>query len=118
MYKKTFYNPNKQKTLTIIKKNYKFFLKVVIGLKTNYSQWEKLLEKCPTFVTSFKSTMLSKMKPKKTIQIKDHQFSLNSVCLTLYCYQCREVIWGINPQAYFCQCKLYNNIKQFLCINK
>lgn len=50
--------------------------------------------------------MLSKMKPKRTIQIKDHQFLLNPVHLTIHCYQCRDAVWGVNAQAYFCQCKL------------
>ncbi|KAI1707836.1 regulator of G protein signaling-like domain-containing protein [Ditylenchus destructor] len=79
-------------------------IKVVLNLKTNYTPWEKLLEKCPTFMTAQKSgSMLSKMKPKRTIQIKDHQFSLNSVSLTQHCYQCRDAVWGVNAQAYFCQ---------------
>lgn len=39
-------------------------IKVVMSLRTSQLPWEKLLEKCPTFLTSLKSTMLTKMKPK------------------------------------------------------
>jgi hypothetical protein len=67
-----------------------------------------MLEKCPIFVTaSAKSSGVFRMKPalisKKTIIVKDHQFTLNPVYLTVHCYQCREAIWGVQPQAYFCQ---------------
>ncbi|KAI6240088.1 hypothetical protein M3Y99_00493700 [Aphelenchoides fujianensis] len=41
--------------------------------------------------------------PHKTIIVKDHQFTLSPVYLTVLCYQCRDAVWGVNPQAYFCQ---------------
>lgn len=44
-----------------------------------------------------------KMAPKRSIQVKGHQFMLTPVNLTVYCYQCRDAIWGVNAQAYFCQ---------------
>lgn len=75
-------------------------------MRPNLSSWEKLLEKCPTFLTSSKSSVF-KMKPamisKRVVQIKGHSFVLNPVNLIVHCYQCREAVWGVNAQAYFCQ---------------
>uniref|UniRef100_A0A915NAM0 Phorbol-ester/DAG-type domain-containing protein n=1 Tax=Meloidogyne javanica TaxID=6303 RepID=A0A915NAM0_MELJA len=31
------------------------------------------------------------------------KFILQQVFVTVHCYQCREAVWGVNPQAYFCQ---------------
>ncbi|KAI6177629.1 hypothetical protein M3Y97_00928700 [Aphelenchoides bicaudatus] len=83
-------------------------LKILLNPKISHAHWEKLLDKCPTFVTaSTKSSGVFKIKPalisKKSIIVKDHQFTLNPVFLTVHCYQCREAIWGVQPQAYFCQ---------------
>lgn len=65
---------------------------------------EKILDRCPTFVTKDKVGMFRmKMAPKRSIQVKGHQFMLTPVNLTVYCYQCRDAIWGVNAQAYFCQ---------------
>lgn len=79
-------------------------------MRPNFSPWEKLLEKCPTFLTSSKSSVF-KMKPpmisKRVVQIKGHSFVLNPVNLIVHCYQCREAVWGVNAQAYFCQSRLY-----------
>uniref|UniRef100_A0A915DQH6 Rho guanine nucleotide exchange factor 12 n=1 Tax=Ditylenchus dipsaci TaxID=166011 RepID=A0A915DQH6_9BILA len=87
-------------------------IKVVLNLKFNNSSWEKLIEKCPTFMTTQKSvSMLSKMKPKRTIQIKDHQFSLNPVNLTVHCYQCRDAIWGSTLR------RIFAAIAMFWCIS-
>ncbi|KAL3091896.1 hypothetical protein niasHS_005524 [Heterodera schachtii] len=47
--------------------------------------------------------MLASSAAKQKFQLKDHQFLLQPVLLTVHCYQCREVFWGVNPQAYFCQ---------------
>ncbi|TMS36379.1 hypothetical protein L596_003557 [Steinernema carpocapsae] len=80
-------------------------IKVVLGMKPNVSSWEKLIEKCPTFVTSNKVGVF-KSKPvvgKRSMQLKSHQFQLNAVNSTVYCYQCRNAVWGVNAQAYFCQ---------------
>uniref|UniRef100_A0AC34F3U0 Uncharacterized protein n=1 Tax=Panagrolaimus sp. ES5 TaxID=591445 RepID=A0AC34F3U0_9BILA len=81
-------------------------IKIVYGMRPNFSPWEKLLEKCPTFLTSLKSSVF-KMKPpmisKRVVQIKGHSFVLNPVNLIVHCYQCREAVWGVNAQAYFCQ---------------
>ncbi|KAL3091261.1 hypothetical protein niasHS_004412 [Heterodera schachtii] len=49
--------------------------------------------------------MLASSAAKQKFQLKDHQFLLQPVLLTVHCYQCREVFWGVNPQAYFCQKK-------------
>ncbi|VDM93070.1 unnamed protein product, partial [Litomosoides sigmodontis] len=65
---------------------------------------EKILDRCPTFVTKDKGGMFKmKMTHKRSVQIKGHQFALTPVNITVYCYQCRDAIWGINAQAYFCQ---------------
>lgn len=80
--------------------------KVVLGLKCGQLGWEKLLEKCPTFLTSASRPGMFRMKPimaKRCVQLMDHQFSANPVYLTVHCYQCRDAVWGVNPQAYFCQ---------------
>uniref|UniRef100_A0A7E4VJE1 PDZ domain-containing protein n=1 Tax=Panagrellus redivivus TaxID=6233 RepID=A0A7E4VJE1_PANRE len=80
-------------------------IKVTLGMRPNLSAWEKLLEKCPTFLTNSKSSVF-KMKPmisKRVVQIKGHHFVLNPVNLTVHCYQCRDPVWGVNAQAYFCQ---------------
>ncbi|KAL3104852.1 hypothetical protein niasHT_020418 [Heterodera trifolii] len=87
-------------------------IKVVFCLRTTNSALEKLLDKCPTFLmpTSKHSgtgtsmfKMLASSAAKQKFQLKDHQFLLQPVLLTVHCYQCREVVWGVNPQAYFCQ---------------
>ena len=78
-------------------------------MRPNLSTWEKLLEKCPTFLTTSKSSVF-KMKPmisKRVVQIKGHNFVLNPVNLTVHCYQCRDAVWGVNAQAYFCQSELF-----------
>uniref|UniRef100_A0AC34QHJ7 Rho guanine nucleotide exchange factor 12 n=1 Tax=Panagrolaimus sp. JU765 TaxID=591449 RepID=A0AC34QHJ7_9BILA len=80
-------------------------IKVVLGMRPNLSTWEKLLEKCPTFLTTSKSSVF-KMKPmisKRVVQIKGHNFELKPVNLIVHCYQCRDPVWGVNCQAYFCQ---------------
>lgn len=67
---------------------------------------EKILDRCPTFVTRDKSAMFKmKMSTKRSVQIKGHHFILTHINLTVYCYQCREAIWGVNAQAFFCQSK-------------
>ncbi|CAG9534137.1 unnamed protein product [Cercopithifilaria johnstoni] len=77
-------------------------IKVVLNMRSNTN--EKILDRCPTFVTKDKVGMFRmKMVPKRSIQIKGHQFMLTPVNLTVYCYQCRDAIWGVNAQAYFCQ---------------
>uniref|UniRef100_A0AC35U4T6 Phorbol-ester/DAG-type domain-containing protein n=1 Tax=Rhabditophanes sp. KR3021 TaxID=114890 RepID=A0AC35U4T6_9BILA len=81
-------------------------IKIYFGMKPNSSHYEKLLEKCPTFVSKDKTSSVFKMKginSKKGVNIKGHQFNLQSVGTTIYCYQCREAVWGVNAQAYFCQ---------------
>lgn len=77
-------------------------IKVVLNMRSNTN--EKILDRCPTFVTKDKIGMFRmKMASKRSIQVKGHQFMLTSVNLTVYCYQCRDAIWGVNAQAYFCQ---------------
>ncbi|KAL3981614.1 Regulator of G protein signaling-like domain family protein [Acanthocheilonema viteae] len=78
-------------------------IKVVLNMRSNTS--EKILDRCPTFVTKDKVGGMFRMKmaPKRSIQIKGHQFMLTPVNLTVYCYQCRDAVWGVNAQAYFCQ---------------
>ncbi|KAI6235154.1 hypothetical protein M3Y95_00021200 [Aphelenchoides besseyi] len=81
-------------------------LKVLLNIKPSQPHWEKLMEKCPTFVTCSSKAGVFRMKPimsKKTVIVKDHQFTLSPVYLTVLCYQCRDAVWGVNPQAYFCQ---------------
>ncbi|CAD5222595.1 unnamed protein product [Bursaphelenchus xylophilus] len=81
-------------------------IKVVLNIKPSQLNWEKLIEKCPTFITSTAKSGVFRMKPmmpKRAVQIMDHQFNLQSVYLTVHCYQCRDAVWGVNPQAYFCQ---------------
>uniref|UniRef100_A0A914I5J6 Guanine nucleotide exchange factor n=1 Tax=Globodera rostochiensis TaxID=31243 RepID=A0A914I5J6_GLORO len=86
-------------------------IKVVFCLRTSNSALEKLLDKCPTFLMptskhSGAGTSMFKMlasSAKQKFQLKDHQFLLQPVLLTVHCYQCREAVWGVNPQAYFCQ---------------
>uniref|UniRef100_A0A0N4ZBC0 PDZ domain-containing protein n=1 Tax=Parastrongyloides trichosuri TaxID=131310 RepID=A0A0N4ZBC0_PARTI len=81
-------------------------IKNYFGMRPNSAHFEKLLEKCPTFVTKDKSGGVFKMKsinPKRIVNIKGHQFILQPVNTTIFCYQCREAVWGVNPQAYFCQ---------------
>ncbi|CAJ0583829.1 unnamed protein product, partial [Mesorhabditis spiculigera] len=78
-------------------------IKVVLCLKPNVPHWERLLEKCPTFVTKDKAAKLkTKLPLKKSVQVKGHQFTLNPVNVVHYCYQCRDVIWAMQPYAYFC----------------
>lgn len=75
---------------------------VVLNMRSNTN--EKILDRCPTFVTKDKVGMFRmKMATKRSIQVKGHQFMLNAVNLTVYCYQCRDAVWGVNAQAYFCQ---------------
>uniref|UniRef100_A0A1I8EMN9 RhoGEF domain-containing protein n=1 Tax=Wuchereria bancrofti TaxID=6293 RepID=A0A1I8EMN9_WUCBA len=77
-------------------------IKVVLNMRSNTN--EKILDRCPTFVTKDKIGMFKmKMASKRSIQVKGHQFMLTPVNLTVYCYQCRDAIWGVNAQAYFCQ---------------
>uniref|UniRef100_A0A8R1TWK1 Rho guanine nucleotide exchange factor 12 n=1 Tax=Onchocerca volvulus TaxID=6282 RepID=A0A8R1TWK1_ONCVO len=77
-------------------------VKVVLNMRSNTN--EKILDRCPTFVTKDKVGMFRmKMATKRSIQVKGHQFMLNAVNLTVYCYQCRDAVWGVNAQAYFCQ---------------
>ncbi|KAK0396764.1 hypothetical protein QR680_001843 [Steinernema hermaphroditum] len=80
-------------------------IKVVLAMKPNLSSWEKLLEKCPTFVTSNKVGVFKSKSVvgKRSMQLKSHQFQLTPVNNTVYCYQCRDAVWGVNAQAYFCQ---------------
>uniref|UniRef100_A0A914L4P5 Uncharacterized protein n=1 Tax=Meloidogyne incognita TaxID=6306 RepID=A0A914L4P5_MELIC len=88
-------------------------IKVVMGLRTNHSNWEKLLDKCPTFLSQLPKTGGTSMfkmlgsggstSIKQKLQLKEHQFILQQVFVTVHCYQCREAVWGVNPQAYFCQ---------------
>ena len=89
-------------------------VKVVMGLRTSHSAWEKLLDKCPTFlwpthksgagsVFKMRSPLGGGSSAKQKVQVKDHQFVLQPVFLTVHCYQCRDAVWGVNPQAYFCQ---------------
>uniref|UniRef100_A0A1I7Z2X7 Rho guanine nucleotide exchange factor 11 n=1 Tax=Steinernema glaseri TaxID=37863 RepID=A0A1I7Z2X7_9BILA len=80
-------------------------IKVVLGMKPNLSSWEKLLEKCPSFVTCNKVGVFKSKSVvgKRSIQLKSHQFHLSAVNSTVYCYQCRDAVWGVNAQAYFCQ---------------
>ncbi|CAJ0933896.1 unnamed protein product, partial [Mesorhabditis belari] len=78
-------------------------IKVILCLKPNLSNWERLLEKCPTFVTKDKMIKVkAKTLTKKIVQVKGHQFSLNPVNVVHYCYQCRDVIWAMQPYAYSC----------------
>ncbi|VDM37478.1 unnamed protein product [Toxocara canis] len=77
-------------------------IKVVLNMRSNTN--EKMLDRCPTFVTKDKGGMFKvKMASKRSIQVKGHQFLLSPVNLTVYCYQCRDAVWGVNAQAYFCQ---------------
>ncbi|KAM3726718.1 Rho guanine nucleotide exchange factor [Dirofilaria immitis] len=77
-------------------------IKVVLNMRSNTN--EKILDRCPTFVTKDKVGMFRmKMATKRSIQVKGHQFMLTTVNLTVYCYQCRDAVWGVNAQAYFCQ---------------
>uniref|UniRef100_A0A9J2P4U1 Rho guanine nucleotide exchange factor 12 n=1 Tax=Ascaris lumbricoides TaxID=6252 RepID=A0A9J2P4U1_ASCLU len=77
-------------------------IKVVLNMRSNTN--EKMLDRCPTFVTKDKGGMFKmKMASKRSIQLKGHQFLLSPVNLTVYCYQCRDAVWGVNAQAYFCQ---------------
>ncbi|VDN57809.1 unnamed protein product [Dracunculus medinensis] len=77
-------------------------IKVVLNMRSNTN--EKILDRCPTFVTRDKSAMFKmKMSTKRSVQIKGHHFILTHINLTVYCYQCREAIWGVNAQAFFCQ---------------
>lgn len=77
-------------------------IKVVLNMRSNTN--EKILDRCPTFVTKDKGGMFKmKMASKRSIQVKGHQFLLSPVNLTVYCYQCRDAVWGVNAQAYFCQ---------------
>ncbi|VDK50548.1 unnamed protein product [Anisakis simplex] len=77
-------------------------IKVVLNMRSNTN--EKILDRCPTFVTKDKGGMFKvKMTSKRSIQVKGHQFLLSPVNLTVYCYQCRDAVWGVNAQAYFCQ---------------
>ncbi|VDN03895.1 unnamed protein product [Thelazia callipaeda] len=77
-------------------------IKVVLSMRSNTN--EKILDRCPTFVTKDKGGMFRmKMASKRSIQVKGHQFLLSPVHLTIYCYQCRDAVWGVNAQAYFCQ---------------
>ncbi|CEF60577.1 RhoGEF2 [Strongyloides ratti] len=81
-------------------------IKNYFGMKPNSTHFEKLLEKIPTFVTKDKSGGVFKMKninQKRIVNIKGHQFILQPVNITIFCYQCQEAVWGVNPQAYFCQ---------------
>uniref|UniRef100_A0A0N5BLA7 Rho guanine nucleotide exchange factor 11 n=1 Tax=Strongyloides papillosus TaxID=174720 RepID=A0A0N5BLA7_STREA len=81
-------------------------IKNYFGMKPNSAHFEKLLEKCPTFVTKDKSGGVFKMKSisqKRIVNIKGHPFILQPVNITVFCYQCQEAVWGVNPQAYFCQ---------------
>uniref|UniRef100_A0A158R527 Guanine nucleotide exchange factor n=1 Tax=Syphacia muris TaxID=451379 RepID=A0A158R527_9BILA len=77
-------------------------IKVVLNMRSNTS--DKIIDRCPTFVTKDKGGVFKmKMAPKRSIQVKGHQFLLSPVNLTVYCYQCRDAVWGVNAQAYFCQ---------------
>lgn len=79
-----------------------FFFQVVLNMRSNTS--EKILDRCPTFVTKDKGGVFKmKMAPKRSVQVKGHQFLLSPVAMTVYCYQCRSAVWGVNAQAYFCQ---------------
>lgn len=76
-------------------------------MRPNLNTWEKLLEKCPTFLTLSKSSVFKMpMISKRVVQIKGHNFVLNPVNLIVHCYQCRDAVWGVNAQAYSCQSKL------------
>ncbi|GMT35919.1 hypothetical protein PFISCL1PPCAC_27216, partial [Pristionchus fissidentatus] len=79
-------------------------IKVVLAMKPSVSQWERMLEKCPTFLMKEKNSKF-KMKtstPKRNLQVKGHVFSFNPVNVVHYCYQCRDAIWGIQANGYFC----------------
>uniref|UniRef100_A0A914V3D3 Phorbol-ester/DAG-type domain-containing protein n=1 Tax=Plectus sambesii TaxID=2011161 RepID=A0A914V3D3_9BILA len=79
-------------------------IKLGLCLRPSCNVHEKLLDKCPTFVTKDKSGKfkIKSMASKRSVQVKGHQFLLNNVNVTVYCYHCREAVWGINAQAYFC----------------
>ncbi|GMT06339.1 hypothetical protein PENTCL1PPCAC_28513, partial [Pristionchus entomophagus] len=79
-------------------------IKVVLAMKPSATQWERMLEKFPTFLMKEKNSKF-KMKtstPKRNLQVKGHVFSFNPVNVVHYCYQCRDAIWGIQANGYFC----------------
>ncbi|ULT81208.1 hypothetical protein L3Y34_011236 [Caenorhabditis briggsae] len=79
-------------------------IKIVLG-KTSSSTNEKMLDKFPQFLARDKPPGKSRKLPaniKNRIQVKGHNFSINSVNTVHYCYQCRDAIWGMQPWIYFC----------------
>uniref|UniRef100_A0A915LF08 RGS domain-containing protein n=1 Tax=Meloidogyne javanica TaxID=6303 RepID=A0A915LF08_MELJA len=67
---------------------------------------KKLLDKCPTFLSQLPKTGGTSMfkmlgsgggtSIKQKLQLKEHQFILQQVFVTVHCYQCREAVWGID----------------------
>ncbi|CAL2049338.1 unnamed protein product [Caenorhabditis brenneri] len=79
-------------------------IKIVLG-KTSSSANEKMLDKFPQFLARDKPPGKSRKLPaniKNRIQVKGHSFSINTVNMVHYCYQCRDAIWGMQPWIYFC----------------
>ncbi|MCP9266242.1 RhoGEF [Dirofilaria immitis] len=75
-------------------------IKVVLNMRSNTN--EKILDRCPTFVTKDKVGMFRmKMATKRSIQVKGHQFMLTTVNLTVYCYQCRDAVWELTLKLIF-----------------
>uniref|UniRef100_A0A915IEQ3 Uncharacterized protein n=1 Tax=Romanomermis culicivorax TaxID=13658 RepID=A0A915IEQ3_ROMCU len=76
----------------------------IFSVRPENSVHEKLLEKCPLFVSKEEHNNLAFLSKlgKQAIQFKGHQFAFVQISKSTTCFQCQELIWGVMPQIFSC----------------
>uniref|UniRef100_A0A5S6QK26 Rho guanine nucleotide exchange factor 12 n=1 Tax=Trichuris muris TaxID=70415 RepID=A0A5S6QK26_TRIMR len=72
------------------------------NVKCSSAEVEKLLEKCPTYVSKEKSNFACQLLAKSNRRVKNHCFVLIPVCQPMFCEHCHELLWGIKATGLLC----------------
>ncbi|KFD55689.1 hypothetical protein M514_03437, partial [Trichuris suis] len=72
------------------------------NVKCSSAEVEKLVDKCPTYVSKEKSNFASQLLAKSNRRVKNHCFVLIPVCQAMFCDHCHELLWGIKATGLLC----------------